>query len=157
MSEIGATLRREISAERMEVRYPFLSRPLVEFALTLPPDLLVRPRLSKWILREAMRDLLPPSVRTRKGKGTVGARIRWSLEHERVRIHQILSNSILADLGCIEPRKALEAVASAKAGTLKNMGQLLSCLSLETWLYVRSDQWKTQEHDDATNTHSEVA
>lgn len=52
----------------MEVRYPFLDHRIVEFAYRLPPEFLIRDGFHKWILREAMRGLLPDSIVDRRRK-----------------------------------------------------------------------------------------
>lgn len=48
--------------DQLEFRVPFLDRAVTDWALTLPPDHLVRDGTTKWILREALRDLLPPEI-----------------------------------------------------------------------------------------------
>lgn len=52
----------------MEPRMPFLDVDVVEFCLRLPPDYLIRRGWSKYILRRAVADLLPPEVLWRKRK-----------------------------------------------------------------------------------------
>lgn len=49
-------------ANSMEARPPFLDHPLVEFAVTLPPALRFRGYQDKFVLREAMRNLLPKAL-----------------------------------------------------------------------------------------------
>jgi asparagine synthase (glutamine-hydrolysing) len=56
-------------AHSLEVRPPFLDHRLVEFAAQLPEDLKIRGSSLKFLLRELMRDKLPPSVLTRKKEG----------------------------------------------------------------------------------------
>ena len=46
-------------AASIESRVPFLDHQLVEFVGALPPRLKLRGLTTKWILREAVRDLLP--------------------------------------------------------------------------------------------------
>jgi len=46
----------------IEVRVPYLDHPLVEFAMTLPAGLRFDGKPRKWILIEALRDILPPDV-----------------------------------------------------------------------------------------------
>ncbi len=53
-------------ANSMEARPAFLDHPLVEFAVTLPPNLRLRGRQDKYILRETMRDLLPETLYKRQ-------------------------------------------------------------------------------------------
>jgi asparagine synthase (glutamine-hydrolysing) len=52
----------------IEVRYPFLDHRLIEFAMRLPVSLLIREGWNKWILREAMKDMLPQEITKRKVK-----------------------------------------------------------------------------------------
>lgn len=50
----------------LEVRVPFLDKEFVEYCINLPPELKVRDGITKWILREAMRDRLPGYTADRK-------------------------------------------------------------------------------------------
>ena len=49
-------------AASIESRVPFLDHHLVEFATALPPRMKLRGLQTKWILREAVKPLLPPEV-----------------------------------------------------------------------------------------------
>lgn len=46
-------------ANSMESRPPFLDHKLAEYARTIPPSLRIRNGVEKWVLREAMRGVLP--------------------------------------------------------------------------------------------------
>ena len=127
------------------MRYPFLYRPLVEFALRLPVRARIRPEGRKWVLREAMRDVLPERIRSRAGKGGMDARILWSLERERGRLEAMLRRPLLADLGCVEPAQLRGAVEAARKGIVTNLVALMFALSLETWLSVRAGRWMADE------------
>ena len=136
---------REPFNDTLEMRYPFLYRPLVEFTLGLPVDMRVRPGRRKWILREAMRDVLPERIRTRTGKGGMDARVLWSLHRERGRLEELLRRPVLADLGCVEPARLRAAVEAARNGIVTNLVSLMLVLSLETWLSVRAGRWSARE------------
>lgn len=56
-------------AHSLEVRPPFLDHRIVEFAARLPLELKIRGSSLKFVLRELMRDKLPPSVLTRRKEG----------------------------------------------------------------------------------------
>lgn len=56
-------------AASIEARVPFLDHQLAEFVSTLPDDCRVRGRRTKWILREAGKQLLPPSILARPKVG----------------------------------------------------------------------------------------
>jgi asparagine synthetase B (glutamine-hydrolysing) len=136
---------REPFNDGLEMRYPFLYRPLVEFALRLPPEMRVQPGARKWLLREAMREELPETIRTRVGKGGIDARILGSFDREGARLARLLRNPILADLGCIDAVALRQAVERARNGIVSNLVTLVQALSLETWLAVRAGAWAAQE------------
>jgi asparagine synthase (glutamine-hydrolysing) len=138
---LPAQLTRRPFEMDVEMRYPFLYKPLVEFTLRLPPMARTRPLANKWILREAMRGILPEQVRTRTGKGGIGARVRWALARESELIHGLLHEPILADLGCIDPMRFAKSVGRLRQGRGGRSRHIFAALSLETWLRVRSGRW----------------
>jgi asparagine synthase (glutamine-hydrolysing) len=142
LESLTGWLERWPYGDDVEMRYPFLHRPLVEWSLRLPVAQRVRPHARKWILREATRDLLPDQVRLRSTKGGIDARILWSLQHEARRIDALLRDPILAQLGCIEPAPLRAAVEQARRGVPVHNVHLFSALSLETWLAVRAGRWQ---------------
>jgi asparagine synthase (glutamine-hydrolysing) len=138
VGDIPYGLDRGIISDHLDLRYPFLYRPLVEFALALPPEFCAVPTQAKWILRQAMAGLLPESVRTRRGKGAIDGRLSHSLAHERPRLERLLRAPILADLGCIDPSKLRAGVGAAIHGDALLRGAVIDALALELWLSARS-------------------
>ena len=123
----------------LDVRHPFLSRPLIEFALRLPPEMCVRPYARKWVLREGMRGILPEPVRTRVGKGANFGTVLQSLKLERPRLTQLLVDPMLAQLGCVDPGQLRDAYRTACEVTDQHLvSAVLYSLALETWLQARS-------------------
>ena len=140
-----------------ERRYPFMSRPLVEFVLRLAPnDEGRRPLVRKWILREAMRGVLPELVRTRVSKGSAGIRMVWSLERERNVIEPMLRDPILAQLGCVDGALLRDAYTEARLGRLALSSGLFTTLALETWLRIRSSRWPIRSVASRTSVKSSV-
>lgn len=143
MRSIPRVLRMySVFEDAVDVRHPFLHRPLVEYALRLPPELCVQPNARKWVLREAMRGVLPEAVRTRVGKGSNGGCIGQSLLHEHAMIDRLLRTPMLAELGCLEPgvlRKAVETML--ERGVVEECATLSWTLAVELWLQVRSGRW----------------
>ncbi|HEY0306142.1 MAG TPA: asparagine synthase-related protein [Longimicrobiales bacterium] len=127
--------------DQLEMRYPFLHRPLVEFALSLPISLKVRPGTHKWILREAMRGVVPEKIRTRTTKGGMDARIFWTLQHEASLVRTLLTDPILGQMGCVDVDELHKMVEVARQGEYRHTVHLFSVLSLETWLRTRFDMW----------------
>lgn len=62
-----STFRHDLSAP---TRHPLLYRPLLEFALSLPPEMRALGRDDRRLQREALRGILPEEIRTRSTKGT---------------------------------------------------------------------------------------
>jgi asparagine synthase (glutamine-hydrolysing) len=52
----------------LEERHPFLDRRIAEFALAIPEEQRWRGRYPKYVLRQAMKGLLPERIRTRTTK-----------------------------------------------------------------------------------------
>lgn len=52
----------------LESRIPFLDHNLVELTLSLRSDLIINSGVSKWILRESVKDILPSKIYNRKDK-----------------------------------------------------------------------------------------
>lgn len=143
-------LERAPFIDTLEMRYPFLHRPLVEFGLRLPVSLRLRPNGGKWILREAMRGTLPEEVRTRKTKGGIDARVMWALGREAPRLRAMLRDPIVAQKGWISAEVLRAETERARQGETDNLPRLLSALALETWLKVRAGWWTPAEQRTTT-------
>jgi asparagine synthase (glutamine-hydrolysing) len=141
---IPSLLGGGVDRDSLDIRHPYLYRPLAELALCLPADVCVRPHARKWVLREAMRGIVPEAVRTRIGKGSGGGLAARSVEHERRLIEELLSNSMLAELGIIDPARLSAAISergrdSEGVGSTSAMAQ--STIDVELWLRERSGRW----------------
>ena len=60
---------RMTMAASLEARMPFMDHELAEFVSAMPDEFRVRGRATKWILREAMKRLLPQSILERPKVG----------------------------------------------------------------------------------------
>jgi asparagine synthase (glutamine-hydrolysing) len=152
VAEIGGAVSYEVIQEVLDVRHPYLYRPLVEFALRLPPELCARPNARKWALREAMRGLVPEVVRTRVGKAGPYGRFAWSLSAQRELLSPLLDAPILADLGVVDPTKLrawFETAPHMPDGRQKWHATLHHTLAIEAWLQMRSGRWPSGGHQSA--------
>ncbi|MGH8243914.1 MAG: asparagine synthase-related protein, partial [Steroidobacteraceae bacterium] len=134
----------DVLEDQLDVRHPYLYRPLVEFALRLPPELCARPNERKWVLREAMRGILPDGVRTRVGKGTPYGRLAWSMGAQRALLEPLVRDPILADLGVVDAAKwrAFFEMVQFKPDSRQQLhGTILHTLAIEAWLQMRSGRW----------------
>jgi len=145
VSILHTQMDRLIAHEGVSVRYPFMYQPLLEFALQLPPAMRTRPLQNKWVLRQAMTGILPEEVRTRDGKGSIGARVRWSFARERRLIDWLLHEPLLGDLGYVKPDALRAAFARALEGRVRYTDALVHAFALEMWLRVRSGRWPSSD------------
>ncbi len=141
MAALAAFVERGPFQDGIEMRYPFLHRPLVEHSLRLPPAMRIRAGTGKYVLREAMRGILPEEVRTRRGKGGIDARLLWAMSREADRLRELLRDPEIARRGWVRADALRAAVEAARQGEVRSLPFLLCSLSLETWLAVRAGRW----------------
>ena len=98
-------------ANSMEARPPFLDHHLAEYATLLPPSMRIKGRIEKYVLREAMKGLLPDTLYKREKfafmappahstPGNWAAMQRLATEH--------LSDESLAATGLLDPEGVRE-------------------------------------------------
>jgi asparagine synthase (glutamine-hydrolysing) len=75
--DILTKVDRASMAVSLETRVPLLDHELVQHAVGLPVDLKVRNGQGKWLLREAVRDLLPPEVFSKGKQGFAAPVSLW--------------------------------------------------------------------------------
>jgi asparagine synthase (glutamine-hydrolysing) len=119
-------------AASIESRVPFLDHPLVEFTARLPERLKLRGRTTKYILREAMRDILPPEILTRGKMGfpvPVGA---WFRGRYRGIIDELVLSPRAMERGLFDADAIRTLVARHAAGE-DHAERLWSLVNLEIW------------------------
>lgn len=125
----------------VEERHPFLDRSLVELSLGFPPSMCAQPCARKWVLRQAMRGILPELVRTRHGKGSVDAAFAYWLARENCRLTMQIGRMEIAHLEIIEPGALRAAVYAGVNGEPHLRAALVRAFALESWLLARSGRW----------------
>lgn len=72
------------AAFSIESRSPFFDKRLMEFCMALPGDQKIRLGWTRWIMRRALRNILPEKICGRGGKSRLGANFTYGLlEHHR--------------------------------------------------------------------------
>ncbi len=72
-------------------RHPFRDIPLVEFCVSLPPEVKLRLSWTRWILRRSMRGILPPEIQWRRDKTNFSP----SINHGMLTAHRDLLDSVV--------------------------------------------------------------
>lgn len=124
---------RMTMAASLEARMPFLDQDLVAYVSSLPDRFRVRGMQTKWILREALKELLPPRILNRP---KVGFRVpvnEWFRGSMRAYLYGHLTSpeSLTRDL---YSRQQLETILDEHVSGRSNHEKLLwSLLNLELW------------------------
>src|SRR5262245_49471177 len=117
----------------LETRHPFFDLRLISFLLAIPP---VPWCVKKMIHREAMRGILPESVRTRPKAPLAGNRVLARLNHPTA--PDTLETSLPAIGDCYVDRKAYRrALEQYKQGVLMTYAPITAPVSLEYWMQSR--------------------
>jgi asparagine synthase (glutamine-hydrolysing) len=121
-------------AHSLEIRPPFLDHRIVEFAARLPEQFKVRGPVLKFILRELMRDKLPPVVLTRPKEGFDIPAHRWFRGPLRPMAEEVLSPENVRATGLFRS-EAVERIKSDHFRRRANCGyQLWGLLTLFLWM-----------------------
>jgi len=125
---------RNSMAHSVEARLPFLDHRLVEAAVRLSPEWLIRGPSHKHVLREALRGKIPESVRTRRDKmgfpTPMAAWLRGPL-YERAR--DFLASREFGEDGIVRPEIIRQDLERHRRGEIDISGKLWDVLQWETW------------------------
>lgn len=121
-------------ASSVEVRLPFLDVSLVEWvAAKVPPSLKLRARVTKYLLREAMRPVLPAEVLSQKKAG-FGAPIDYWLANDlRPMIDDLMSEDTVRRRGLFNPRTVRRLITEQRRGRSDWSFQIWQLLTFELW------------------------
>lgn len=97
-----ARMDRISMASSVEGREPFLDHRLVELAMALPPDMKYRDGHGKYVVREAMRDALPPAILARPKQGFGSPMEEWLRGDFGREAHSAVRGSALGERGLLD-------------------------------------------------------
>jgi len=131
---------RASSAFSMECRHPFLDHRIVEFTFSLPATQKIRNGWTKYVMRNAMKGLIPEAVRRKRKKfGTPIPQQRWMREL-RENIRKLLESNKFRARGYFNQPAILEVFDRYCEGRLSRIERqyytnvLWRILNLELWL-----------------------
>ncbi len=120
-------------AHGLEGRSPFLDPDVMEFCASLPSDLKVRGRAGKYLLRRAVRPLLPTEVVDRPKQGFGVPIDRWLREELRPLAHDVLLDSRTVARGYFHAPVVSRLLDEHARGARGWHHELWSLLVLELW------------------------
>jgi asparagine synthase (glutamine-hydrolysing) len=122
-------------AASLEARVPLLDHPLVEYAASLPSSLKMHGirRTRKYLLREAVADLLPASVLSRSKKGFPVPISAWLRGDARDFCRDLLAPDVVRRRGLFSPARVTQLVEEHESSVTDHGSILWALISVELW------------------------
>ena len=130
-------------ANSLEARAPFLDHKLMEFAATLPSSWKLRGMHTKYILKKALGELLPPEIRRRPKMGFGVPIGNWFRTDLKQYVRDILLDPRARQRGYFEP-KMVERLLSEHFSGYPHEYRLWALLNLELWHRIFIDRSPSQ-------------
>jgi len=118
-------------AHSLESRVPLADPRLVRFAFSLPFDLKMRGGASKWVLRQAVADVLPQEVLARRKIGFDTPAERWLRGPHRDWAREVLTSRAATERGLLETRAIGALLDRPEAPQWFNL--IWKALCIELW------------------------
>ena len=124
----------------LEARVPMLNAAMVDYVTALPLSVKLRGLRSKYLLRRAMKGVLPAAILRRPKKGFGIPVARWLKDELRTPLLDALSPAKIEREGFFEHRAVTRLVDDHLHGRRDNRKQLWTLFVFEQWLenYARS-------------------
>ncbi|HEV8356825.1 MAG TPA: asparagine synthase (glutamine-hydrolyzing) [Gemmatimonadales bacterium] len=129
--DILVKLDRMSMAVSLEARVPFLDHEVVEYAMAIPPEWKLRGGVTKWILKRAFRDLLPPEILGRGKEGFSIPMKNWLRGPLQPMVHELLRAERVRDRGWFGPAEVARLVDEHLRGRENHAHRLWCLMSLE--------------------------
>ena len=131
---------RTSMANGIEVRVPFLHKPLLKFASEIPDQYKIKSFNNKWILRKAMEGLINKNIIYRKKIG-FGVPVRQWINNElREMIGDLLSEETVNSRGIFDSKKIQQILEKNRTGRIDASYTIIALLGLEIWFRNFADK-----------------
>jgi len=137
------TLQPPELLQHLDYTHPFSHRPLVEFLMSVPANILCRPGEPRRLMRSALSDLWPPRLRERRSKGSFNA--PWQ-EASKPLARTLLKAKKLHSVehGFVDRDSVRARLERLCLGLDCNESQLRQIILLELWLRNRANREQVQ-------------
>jgi asparagine synthase (glutamine-hydrolysing) len=115
----------------IEYRHPFFDRELVEFALSLPPEMKYGNKTIKRILRKGVEGILPEKIRLRKDKAEFSEVL--SQQIAAIDLDALLKDPHIVRLGLLEQHDVEQCLREYENGNKLFVGRLWAMINVEYW------------------------
>ena len=137
--DILTKVDRMSMAHSIETRVPLLDHKLVEFAATIPPEMNLRGGTTKYVLKRAMKGILPEQIINRPKKGFAVPLGYWFRGKLGSYVHDLLLGESARRRGFFNAPYIEDLVAQHERGRNLDL-QLWTLISFELWARVFLDR-----------------
>jgi len=127
-------------ANSLEARSPFLDHKFIEFAATIPGELKLRHGQTKYILRRALRPLLPGRILRRKKAGFSVPIAEWFRGELRNFVYDLLLDKRTLARGYFRPEALTGMLEEHTSGRRDHAFRIFTLLNLELWHRIFIDR-----------------
>lgn len=120
-------------AHGLEGRSPFLDKKLMQVVARLPGDFKLRDGQLKWILKRALRGILPDDILFRKKKGFSVPLADWFKGSLRDFSHDLLLGSRCRDRGMFNAKYVARLLTEHQTGKANHEHRLWALVCFEVW------------------------
>jgi asparagine synthase (glutamine-hydrolysing) len=131
--DILVKVDRMSMATSLETRAPFLDADVMELAFSMPGDLKIRNGERKWILKRAMRGVLPERILTRRKEGFSIPMKNWLRRELQPMMRTLLSPNRVAGRGLFDPGEVTRLIDAHVAGRDNHAHTLFPLMVFERW------------------------
>jgi asparagine synthase (glutamine-hydrolysing) len=131
--DILTKVDRAAMAVSLETRAPFLDPRVAEYAASLPPEYKLKGSKGKFILKEAVRDLLPQNILDRPKKGFGIPIAEWLRGKLNPLLREMLSPKRLAKQGIFEPAYVEKLITEHEQNKASHHKELWTLLVFQLW------------------------
>ncbi len=126
-------------AASLESRVPFLDHKLVEFSTALPERLKLRSWTTKYVLREAMKTLLPKTILNRPKMGFPVPLVRWFRGEFLPLLEEYVLGNRALSRNLFQPNFLRQLVHEHSTGKADHMERLWTLINFEIWQRIFID------------------
>jgi asparagine synthase (glutamine-hydrolysing) len=131
--DILTKVDRAAMAVSLETRAPFLDPRIGQFAASIPVEYKLKGKSGKFILKEAMKELLPHEILHRPKKGFGIPIAEWLKGRLNPLMHEMLGESRLANQGLFSPGYVAKLIREHETGAASHHKELWNLLVFQLW------------------------
>lgn len=131
--DILVKVDRMAMATSLETRAPFLDTEVMELAFSMPGHLKIRDGVRKWVLKQAMRPLVPQDILQRRKEGFSIPMKTWLRDDLQPLMRDLLAPSRVARRGLFRPEAVTQLVEAHVAGRENHAHTLFPLMVFERW------------------------